>query len=271
MSAGGGKPATVSIHAPAGGATWQHDFFTCACGFQSTRPRGARLDKRPDLALVDEFQSTRPRGARPPALGFHIRFSSFNPRARGGRDWSLLEAIPEEEVSIHAPAGGATTAESKVRGAMVFQSTRPRGARQPPNQRCAARWCFNPRARGGRDAATSASPQGPPKFQSTRPRGARHLSTTPAPFANVFQSTRPRGARHCHAIYLHQAHLFQSTRPRGARQIINLCRRHLSGFNPRARGGRDFDSPSVAHPSHVSIHAPAGGATGSRQGGRSAA
>ena len=79
----------VSIHAPARGAT-----RCCAPGrphpgrFQSTRPRGARLD---DDAVRSEdfrlFQSTRPRGAR-------LSFPVLN--------------RPASPVSIHAPARGAT-------------------------------------------------------------------------------------------------------------------------------------------------------------------
>ena len=55
-------------------------------------------------------------------------------------------------------------------------------------------------------------------FQSTRPRGARRVSTRRAVIVIQFQSTRPRGAR-----------LW------GFAQEVNN-----SGFNPRARGGRDL-------------------------------
>ena len=78
----------VSIHAPARGATHQfrgfYQAFACfnpraregrdcrsshakdaAHVFQSTRPRGARLDRKHQTKSVRiEFQSTRPRGAR---------------------------------------------------------------------------------------------------------------------------------------------------------------------------------------------------------------
>ena len=76
--------------------------------FQSTRPRGARLE---DGELYDgacQFQSTRPRGARQP--------------------FSLQPYIDGE-----------------------FQSTRPRGARQRYGGKDRQRFCFNPRARVGRD------------------------------------------------------------------------------------------------------------------------
>ena len=55
--------------------------------FQSTRPRGARLRSRTGFLTKNKFQSTRPRGAR-----------------------QNIELSVEEyyDVSIHAPAGGAT-------------------------------------------------------------------------------------------------------------------------------------------------------------------
>ena len=56
------------------------------------------------------------------------------------------------KVSIHAPARGATTNALETGMFAMFQSTRPRGARQ--NTRNLNRYgkSFNPRARAGRDA-----------------------------------------------------------------------------------------------------------------------
>ncbi len=54
----------------------------------------------------------------------------FNPRARGGRDMVKPSTVSPAEVSIHAPAGGATTFAHAYRARIH---------------------CFNPRARGGRD------------------------------------------------------------------------------------------------------------------------
>ena len=76
----------VSIHAPAGGAT---------------QPRHGS-------AANAAFQSTRPQGARQHIKGYLRVFPSFNPRARRGRDIATGETVTTSEVSIHAPAGGAT-------------------------------------------------------------------------------------------------------------------------------------------------------------------
>ena len=121
----------------------------------------------------------RARGGRDPELvGFDFTSASFNPRARGGRDdfipsTSALKSsfnprarggrdahrwggyVSHGAVSIHAPAGGATS--------FGFY---------PINERTG----FNPRARGGRDARAVAGWHFAGLFQSTRPRGARPYS-----------------------------------------------------------------------------------------------
>ena len=82
-----------------------------ACLCFNPRARGGRdqLKSAPDDG-ADEFQSTRPRGARRIYSAYCSMGDCFNPRARGGRDsvsWASGFTIL---VSIHAPAGGATSA-----------------------------------------------------------------------------------------------------------------------------------------------------------------
>jgi len=141
----------VSIHAPAWGATLPLTMEQISSTFQSTRPRGARPESISGLPSIGVsihapawgatwkkfkdgtatlFQSTRPRGARLSRSRFGPSLRSFNPRARVGRDKEANMAITTTEVSIHAPAWGAT------------------------ERTCTMRWrggCFNPRARVGRD------------------------------------------------------------------------------------------------------------------------
>ena len=80
-------PVKVSIHAPAEGATIL--FLDCfqTTVFQSTRPRRARLLARMATVFRSLFQSTRPRRARL---------------------WDLDSDCQDDDVSIHAPAEGAT-------------------------------------------------------------------------------------------------------------------------------------------------------------------
>ena len=85
----------VSIHAPAWGATpAQPAAGTTAGRFQSTHPRGVRLALIMGLASINKFQSTHPRGVRPMRTNRFRRFF---------------------EVSIHAPAWGATGTSCPLR------------------------------------------------------------------------------------------------------------------------------------------------------------
>ena len=58
------------------------------------------------------FQSTRPRGARPQVVIAMGAKNCFNPRAREGRDIGSKRNLESCNVSIHAPARGATSARS---------------------------------------------------------------------------------------------------------------------------------------------------------------
>ena len=80
------------------------------------------------------------------------RAARFNPRARAGRDSCRGDGGPDLDVSIHAPARGATFGKTALS---------PTAGR------------FNPRARAGRDDAGITGAPFSSKFQSTRPRGAR--------------------------------------------------------------------------------------------------
>ena len=169
----------VSIHAPAWGATKRGCRQALPGLFQSTRPRGARPSDRDHTAASRGFQSTRPRGARPSCVfvphcqgrfnprarvGRDARYNiqqgkkySFNPRARVGRDKGKFgRGDSEVTVSIHAPAWGATYGVSAQQiMPLMFQSTRPRGARPRSWTGRTALSCFNPRARVGRDPTES--------------------------------------------------------------------------------------------------------------------
>ncbi len=145
--------SVVSIHAPARGATPNHPLILKHIGFQSTRPRGARLEHLPDWKEVLTFQSTRPRGARRDGMGDLHKIMEFqSTRPRGARHLGLEPGRRDAAVSIHAPARGATripvllveplrvSIHAPARGATPhprrpptapsFQSTRPRGARR---------------------------------------------------------------------------------------------------------------------------------------------
>ena len=102
-------PSAISIHAPAWGATQRLRFHRLRLSlFQSTLPRGERLEHRVSKSIVFPFQSTLPRGER---------------------QLVIVVIVFIMEISIHAPAWGATYRILRERFKRQFQSTLPRGER----------------------------------------------------------------------------------------------------------------------------------------------
>ena len=147
--------------------------FQVPLTFQSTRPRGARLFHAPKFGgfvvsihaptwgATDIHRHTPRQSSRfnPRAhVGRdYVNFindkpiGSFNPRAHVGRDCSADTILRAIEVSIHAPTWGATFCCARNMYNKMFQSTRPRGARQQITHKRLHGICFNPRAHVGRD------------------------------------------------------------------------------------------------------------------------
>ena len=143
----------VSIHAPTWGATYANA----------------------NNASSNSFQSTLPHGERQASAAFSIGFSCFNPRSHMGSD--VIEEIIERsnlEVSIHAPAWGATPKRLKQNGVLSeFQSTLPHGERRELRQKQYRNHMF----------------------QSTLPHGERPLPNVSDLMVVSFQSTLPHGER----------------------------------------------------------------------------
>ena len=171
---------------------------------------------------MPQFQSTRPRGARPACMAGNV---------------------VRREVSIHAPAWGATCSpEPPAAACTALQSTRPRGARQEPR----------------------IYAEGSYRFQSTRPRGARRADEARGSDETRVSIHAPAwGATGNDVRSASGLAAFQSTRPRGARRRRHRrATAHDSSFNPRARVGRDLEQGAIGlDAALVSIHAPAWGAT----------
>ncbi len=176
----------------------------------------------------------------------------FNPRARAGRDRYF--------------------GLSRRLAALMFQSTRPRGARprfiiSDSNRhvsihapaRGATRYCrelewyagFNPRARAGRDAAHRHRGRELLRFQSTRPRGARPCKRTCVDVHCRLVSIHApaRGATSGSEARSGMSKGFQSTRPRGARRVqgtVYAQRRRRVSIHAPARGATSTQSSELA-------------------------
>ena len=98
----------VSIHAPAWGATLVRDRNIQTPSVSIHAPAwGATLRFLPFMHK-DVFQSTHPHGVRQWRYTHTSETDSFNPRTRMGCDLADLAVRHKGQVSIHAPAWGAT-------------------------------------------------------------------------------------------------------------------------------------------------------------------
>ena len=120
----------ISIHAPARGATCfmissisrlifqstlprgerpcRKSSSSSGLLFQSTLPRGERLMLGGTYEHEKAFQSTLPRGERRIQVSHCRRLPNFNPRSREGSDTAFGLSPKIYNISIHAPARGAT-------------------------------------------------------------------------------------------------------------------------------------------------------------------
>ena len=122
--------ATVSIHAPTGGATCDLGQRQPALdGFNSRAHGGRDRTTWPNTCTTELFQFTRPRGARQ----------------------RLLLSKVEFDVSIHAPTGGATVLRLLGFAAGFVSIHAPTGGATCGRQTSSTSTSFNSRAHGGRD------------------------------------------------------------------------------------------------------------------------
>ena len=143
----------------------------------------------------------------------------------------------------------------------MFQSTRPRGARQYELLLLPAGKGFNPRARVGRDLVIKCEEDFVMVSIHAPAWGATAFFQSYL-FDYVCFNPRARVGRDVVVFVTALNHGFQSTRPRGARRLGGAGALVFKCFNPRARVGRDDIGYGQCNSRRVSIHAPAWGATG---------
>ena len=228
------------------------------------------------------FQSTPPRGERLRPRPHSRCCPCFNPRPRAGSDLERPGRRPGFQVSIHAPARGATLPSTTSATAFLFQSTPPRGERPGAGPWPCRNPCFNPRPRAGSDLALDHFGDGflvsihapargatieqwllrkSRRFQSTPPRGERLCRRTRASSSGSFQSTPPRGERPKADKQPTKREVSIHAPARGATIAARTPSAIIAGFNPRPRAGSDEEYLAYRQHGGVSIHAPARGAT----------
>ena len=185
----------ISIHAPAKGATSGVYSSPANFLFQSTLPRRERHKNAEGYRVPRNFNPRSREGSDnklewqlPCMLDFNPRsregsdvrgkasdpaYPDFNPRSREGSDNLAIKGFFESEISIHAPAKGATPRSGMTKGKWLFQSTLPRRERlrMTRSYRCSG------------------------EFQSTLPRRERRYRLQRFVSHAIFQSTLPRRER----------------------------------------------------------------------------
>ena len=164
----------------------------------------------------------------------------FNPRSREGSDFNKYKINPIINISIHAPARGATIIISRSWLILVFQSTLPRGERLLfTNTGHTRHPDFNPRSREGSDDG----------IQHTVHRESISIHA-PARGATAFHTPRESPSQN-----------FNPRSREGSDLFTNAGHTRHTDFNPRSREGSDIMGNNSNHSTSISIHAPARGAT----------
>ena len=252
---------SVSIHAPAWGATRTSTTSKSMRPFQSTHPHGVRHGwnvetvkhilfqsthphgVRHNLTVCKTahplFQSTHPHGVRQRTPGGFYTLFCFNPRTRMGCDCRGRLERPKGHVSIHAPARGATKLGRRSTVCWRFQSTHPHGVRPRTGfgRRIGKR--FNPRTRTGCDKTCNYAASFVHGFN---PRTRTGCDASKGTIGSITDSFNPRtrtGCDHRRRSYSPRLPRFQSTHPHGVRLVDCKSVSSTLCFNPRTRTGCD--------------------------------
>ena len=185
--------AAISIHAPVKGATSKRAAAETARQFQSTLPRRERLAKLRNPSIFSRFQSTL---------------------SRRERRKSAAVRPAESQISIHAPAKGATIEPRILTFAVRYFNPRSRegsdmykasimlserhfnprsreGSDDEHPRICKRTDDFNPRSREGSDGTLNRAFRVSKYFNPRSREGSDAASTTALDAIYAFQSTLP--------------------------------------------------------------------------------
>ena len=123
--------ATISIHAPARGATAECFWIDFILIISIHAPARGATFFCTRVVPTTLFQSTLPQGERRYSVNIFFAPVNFNPRSRKGSDFgSYVYNGVSTQISIHAPARGATSSVWMAGISPLFQSTLPQGERR---------------------------------------------------------------------------------------------------------------------------------------------
>ena len=254
--------------------------------FQSTLPRGERHHQNLDIQRrIKNFNPRSREGSDDSIRAISKTYVNFNPRSREGSDaifrMTMRERIGfqstlprgerppwlaywlfQADISIHAPARGATIIEVEAGEGYAISIHAPaRGATIEiyPEFRKGEISIHAP-ARGATtqmEIFTMAV-----QFQSTLPRGERRWWRSCGRNATSISIHAPaRGATKCVSVINDVYDISIHAPARGATFYILFYVCITTDFNPRSREGSDVKKYADSNGKSISIHAPARGAT----------
>ena len=231
----------ISIHDPARGATFCH--LLALLNTRNFNPRSREGSDGPSdvtLLTVPVFQSTLPRGERHLPQTRCPENVYFNPRSREGSDEDVTTKVDSLEISIHAPARGATSTYQHTHYSTRISIHAPaRGATDFSDFfKFFLRISIHAPARGATVDPFFGSLDHVISIHAPA-RGATFGTLRSIPAASLFQSTLPRGERLLCGANLKLVIQFQSTLPRGERRNTQPRSAERRNFNPRSREGSD--------------------------------
>ena len=229
----------VSIRAPARGATLSFYLHGCSSSF-NPRPRTGSdaLARAMAYAAFSMFQSAPPHGERRHDIPYPHSTMSFNPRPRTGSDVLTLTATTHRHCFNPRPRTGSDFRLAFSVGLRQVSIRAP--ARGATRESCLARHlqCFNPRPRTGSDMACRARSAILVSIRAPA-RGATRDDRQKSAPTSCF-NPRPRTGSDLRRCRQPRILLFQSAPPHGERRFHSLMMLMLGGrFNPRPRTGSD--------------------------------
>ena len=191
-------------------------------------------------SLMRMFQFALPRGERHKCRGARSIWKSFNSRSRVGSDADAVNLLFVLQVSIRAPAWGAT----------------------PPCRCPAPKSSVSIRAPAWGATRFAEFYTSPGEFQFALPRGERLVAHFEPPVALWFQFALPRGERQVYVESREDIVKFQFALPRGERPYRCCSIGPFTWFQfALPRGERPGYAVKTQRLTLVSIRAPAWGAT----------
>ena len=266
------SPFSISIHAPARGATlfqfiahiiYQHfnprsregsddSLHQNEQNINNFNPRsreGSDYDKVVTKRDEYKFQSTLPRGERlSRSRTGHNICTDFNPRSREGSDFLLSVLIVQFRISIHAPARGAThRIQLVIRISIISIHAPARGATRV-RLVCCRRLAISIHAPArGATAPAQTVKSYTVDFNPRSREGSDHTSHNGGIFVIISIHAPARGATFGVFIRFFFIQISIHAPARGATEVKNGNFQTMSDFNPRSREGSDAARKMTAY------------------------